>query len=505
MLSRTQIDILLIDSNKFDFFAAKDFFDNKKNNFNLIHAKTIEMANSLLSHTISIIITDFYLDDGTIFDFLENKKIEIPIILLTGIENNEIGLKALKGGISDYIIKDVKERYYLEILIVKIESILSKKDEDSTFLEQQTLLKNYQHIIDNYENIDITDLNGSIIFISDNYLKLLGYTMDEVIGNNHSIMNSNYHSKSFFNELWQTIEKKQIWKGVIRNKSKDGTFIWVKTMIIPFLDHNGDIYQYQSVRWDITKEYELNDMINLLNKEIEEHTIKENNLLVEIDKLKKSRSLEPIEELLVLAHSLKDEITQQLNPMDFLELLKKQRQSNINLLIDTLSGTKLRISNILNDVISIINNEKLHYPFEFISIKKLIDNTLYLIKLDANIEYKKLFIKPFSDFYVNINENSILQVLIQLLNFSFRMVHEDKNGKINLTVDFNHSYYRIELFSTGILESLNESILKNKSKFYENKDFLTFNISRKIIEHHNGILLFSIFENCTTFSIVLPN
>lgn len=126
--------------------------------------------------------------------------------------------------------------------------------------ELQYLLKelnNLKFALDVSTIVAITDVSGQIIYVNDKFCEISKYSRDELIGRTHRVVNSGYHSKEFMKEVWDTILSKNIWKGIIQNKAKDGSFFWVSTVIVPILKEDGEISSFISIRSDVTSEKQM--------------------------------------------------------------------------------------------------------------------------------------------------------------------------------------------------------------------------------------------------------
>ena len=140
---------------------------------------------------------------------------------------------------------------------IKIEDFIFAEDPEEAMIEvvkeTQSLLNNYRKALNNHAIISVTDLQGKILNVNDQFCKISKYSRDELVGQTHGIVNSSYHSKEFFEHLWKTISSGHVWQGLIRNKAKDDSYYWVKSSIFPFIDKNKMLKAYVSVRTDVTE------------------------------------------------------------------------------------------------------------------------------------------------------------------------------------------------------------------------------------------------------------
>ena len=127
-------------------------------------------------------------------------------------------------------------------------------------------LYNFQNAIQHVAIVSKTDTRGIITHCNDKFVEISGYSSSELLGQKHNIINSGYHPKQFWVDMWKTITSGKHWHGEVRNKAKNGTYYWVDTYIIPLLDDHGEVREYLSFRNDITERKRIEEESSLQHR-----------------------------------------------------------------------------------------------------------------------------------------------------------------------------------------------------------------------------------------------
>lgn len=172
-------------------------------------------------------------------------------------------------------VNDISQKKHIEAELLNYKIKLEKNIESRNEELKKTISKLSLHkqILDTHCSVAITNADGTITYVNNKFCELSGYSKDELLGANHRILISNYHDRKFYENMYQTIIKGNIWKGIFCNKAKDDHLYWIDTSIIPKLDKTGKPFEYYSVCTDITARKLVE--LTLENKEKQFRTILE--------------------------------------------------------------------------------------------------------------------------------------------------------------------------------------------------------------------------------------
>ena len=134
-----------------------------------------------------------------------------------------------------------------------LSDISDRKQIEAKLNDSLRELADVKFALDCSSDVAITDHRGYITYVNDKFCEVSKYSRAELVGQTHRLVNANYHTRQFFEDMWYTISNGHVWLGEMRNQAKDGTYYWADTTIVPFLDQDGCPYRYVAIRNNITE------------------------------------------------------------------------------------------------------------------------------------------------------------------------------------------------------------------------------------------------------------
>ncbi len=201
---------------------------------------------------IDIIITDInmpHLNGLEMISKIRQTDKNIPVLVLSAYNESNFFIDSIKLDVEGYLLKPINMEQFLSTLNKVVEKIILKEEASKNL----NLLNQYQEATDISSIVSKTDKNGTITYVNDEFCKITGYSKDELIGQNHNIVKSNDRDIEFYKEFWSKIkDKKEIWQGVFRNRTKNKQHFYVKITVKPIIDNNGEIIEFIALMDDIT-------------------------------------------------------------------------------------------------------------------------------------------------------------------------------------------------------------------------------------------------------------
>jgi len=149
------------------------------------------------------------------------------------------------------VVRDVDGTPWRMLGIVR--DITQEKESELRLQDTMRELSYQKYAVDQHSIVAVTDLAGKITYANDKFNEISGYSDEELLGNTHIIVNSGFHTKEFFTNMWCTISAGETWRGEVCNRKKNAEIYWVDTTIVPHLDEKGKPDRYITIRTDITE------------------------------------------------------------------------------------------------------------------------------------------------------------------------------------------------------------------------------------------------------------
>lgn len=405
------------------------------------------------------------------------------------------------------ITRDMTRRKTIEEENRRLNAVLQNQLQKS-----QSEILDYKHALDESSIVAITDQKGIINYVNDNFCDISKYSREELIGQDHRIINSKYHPKEFIRGIWTTIADGKIWRGELKNRAKDGNFYWVDTTIVPFLNDKGKPFQYVAIRSDITQRKLFEEQILTINEDLE-RKIKERTL--ELTKsLEREMTLNEMKSRFVsmASHEFRTPLTAILSSISLVERYKteeldEKRQKHI----DRIKSSVRNLTEILDDFLSLdkleqgkieIHNDNFNVH-EY--IETLIDEMDGMLK-KKNQEIILIYHGPAE---VKQDKKILRSILSNLLSNAVKYSPEGK--QIVVTVNDDHRMVSVSVRDEGI--GIPTEAQKHLfSKFFRAENAaniqgtgLGLNIVQKYVELLGGNIFYSSRENeGSTFTFEFP-
>ncbi|MCB0214221.1 MAG: response regulator [Anaerolineae bacterium] len=270
------IRVLLIEDNPGDAYLIKFLLkESMTAEFQVKNAERLATGLDLLeTEDFDVILLDLQLPDSYGFETLETVQqhiFHIPIVLLTGLDDEAFALEAVREGAQDYLVKGKIES---DLLVRTLKYAIERKQAEQMIRRRNlelALLNEERHRLSTAleqtaESIIITDSDNRIVYVNPAFEKVTGYTHGEVIGLSPDFLNSKNHDKERYLALQRAIEAGRVWQGRLTGIKKDKTLYIFESTVTPVRDDDGTIVNYVSVQRDVTREMALEEQYRQAQK-----------------------------------------------------------------------------------------------------------------------------------------------------------------------------------------------------------------------------------------------
>ncbi len=334
----------------------------------------------------------------------------------------------------------------------------------STWMDLRARTKDLADVnfaIDHSAIVATTDTRGRITYVNDKFCEISRYTREELLGQDHRILNSAHHPKEFIRDLWVTIANGRIWRGELRNRAKDGSLYWVDTTIVPFLDDRGKPYQYMALRYEVTA------------RKTSEERLREQEALARLGQM-----------AAVVAHEVKNPIAGIRGALQVIasrmpaESRDKPIVGDIIARLDALNG-------IVHDLLVFARPRQLRS--EATDLDRLIRNTLHLLHRDPT--FANLHVEfPQADAVAPVDAEQLQLVFTNVLMNAAQAM--GGSGDIQVGIERRQQRFVISIadHGPGMPHDVREKIFEPFFTTKHRGTGLGLPIARRIVEAHGGTL-----------------
>jgi PAS domain S-box-containing protein len=432
---------------------------------------------------------------------------KVPILLITSDFKKEVTERCVDIGIDGYLFKPISLLRLKKVLQSYCARVLLQKNFD----EKHKLLHEYKNAIDVSSAVSKTNANGMITYVNDAFCEVSGYLKEELLGKNHNIIRHPDSKDEFFAQMWQTITKKQVWQGHVKNRKKNGDFFVAKTSIVPIVDNKNEILEYIAIRQDITDLYEQE---RFLKKRIDEE-VKKNLNEVKFSSIGKMAAgiTHEINTPLTYIKGNLELMLQDINSLDPAIKVKEYLIEDTNTVLEGVN----RIASIVESMREVASQRS----------DVFMQHNLYSSLITAlTISYNKakqitpIFVQNESfqigmdkkkyTFMAQIQIQRLEQVFIIIINNALdvlKHIDDFEQRKLDISIEEEFDSFSIIFQDNG--GGIDPKVLPNIfDPFHSTKEEggmgIGLNVAQKIIQDHKGRLAALNFNDGARFELVIP-
>lgn len=322
-------------------------------------------------------------------------------------------------------------------------------------------LEDLKYALDQSAIVAITNVRGDITYVNNTFCAISGYTRDELMGQNHRVLNSGLHSLAFFKEMYRTVGTGKVWRGDLRNRAKDGSFYWVDTTIVPFLSEDGRPYQYVSIRYDITE------------RKRSEEKLRDQASLAQLGKL-----------AAVVAHEVRNPLAAIRGALQVIggRLAPASQEHAVVLeVITRVDG----LNEILQDMLQFARPR---LPLlTAVSLTGFLDSVVSMLSRDAALARVSVQMDV-TEVLINVDVDQLQQAVLNLLINGAQAMQGEGRIIITTTVDAGHCVIAIRDEGPGIPADVREHLFEPFFTTKHRGTGLGLATARRILDSHGGTL-----------------
>ena len=244
----------------------------------------LEGLEKLAQTSYDLVITDIrmpVMDGIEMITKIKELYPQQPILVTSAHNESEYLIKLINLGVQYYITKPLQSDQILKVLHTIVEHIYQEKAlaqykydlevaneklKKFTHMQSESLdvqnatLRAYKEALDKATMVSLTNKEGLITDVNENFCLMTGYSKEELIGHSHHLISYPSTSQSLYEDLWQTILSKKTWQGLIVNQTKDLRILYHYTTIVPIVGTDGEILEFIGIFQDLTELHNRNAM-----------------------------------------------------------------------------------------------------------------------------------------------------------------------------------------------------------------------------------------------------